>query len=75
MQHGWRLVEEGEKIEIIRNLTDENVKNIKNKIENKNVLEVINYTIPENLNYSKLSIRIKHPDYKIDSCVTAFGEK
>lgn len=56
--------DEGGKSQIIRNLKDEEVDEIKGKIESPTINEIINFEFSKELNLSKLSDHLKHQRYK-----------
>jgi len=55
--------EEGKR-QVIRNLTDEEVDNLKTKIDNKFILDILNLGLQKDANTSRLSGPLKHPTYK-----------
>lgn len=61
----WLEADDDEgKRQIIRNLKDEQIDEIKGRIESPTILEVLNFNFAKDLNLNKLSDGLKHPVYK-----------
>lgn len=57
-------IDEEGKRQIIRNLKDEDVDDLKSKIQNNAIKEVLNFNFKKDVNPNKLSDVIKHPKFK-----------